>query len=116
MTIPRSEVEALARELIALPLAELSATQVCEQIAATLGDADPEVAQAALDRAAEIMHERTTIAIRHAEMLRTIVRLSAATGCPDGTDAGAWLEGLGLIERDDGGAYRLTPKAKLRAV
>ena len=111
-----SRVEQLAAELVALPLAELSPAEVNERISAVIGGADGDIAQAALHRAASIMAERTEKAVRHAEMLQTISRLAAATGCPDDTDVAEFLLGLGLIERDDEGAYRLTAKAALRAV
>jgi hypothetical protein len=109
-------VERLAAELIALPLAELSAAEIDERIATTIGDADRDVARAALARAAEVMQRRTAFAVKHAEMLQTISRLAAATNCPADTDVAAWLQELGLIEPDGAGGYVVTPKAGLRVV
>jgi hypothetical protein len=111
-----SRVEALAAELIALPLAELSAAEISLQIAGVLGDADLDIRQAALDLASEIMRKRTAATVRHAEMLQTIERLAHATHCPDGTDAVTWLQGLGLIEPDGAGGYRVTARSSTRAV
>jgi hypothetical protein len=109
-------IEKLAGELIALPLAELPAGEITERIAATLGDADPDVAQAALDLAAELVRQRTADAAKHAETLLTIFRLANATHCPDGTNAVTWLQGLGLIEPDGAGWYMVTPQASTRVV
>lgn len=109
-------VEALAAALVALPLADLAPAEANELIAATLGDADRDIAQAALDRAAKVMQERTAAAMRYAEMLAAIERLANATGCPDDADAAQWLFGLGLIEPDGPCGYRLTAAATLRAV
>jgi hypothetical protein len=81
-----------------------------------IGDADRDVARAALDRAAKVMQERTAAAMRYAEMLAAIERLANATGCPDDADAAQWLLGLGLIEPDGPCGYRLTAAATLRAV
>jgi hypothetical protein len=111
-----SQVEQLAAELIALPLAELSAAETDRRITAIIGDADRDVARAALDRAAKVMQERTAAAMRYAEMLAAIERLANATGCPDDADAAQWLLGLGLIEPDGPCGYRLTAAATLRAV
>ena len=63
-------IEKLAEELIALPLAELSADEITERIAATVGCTDPDVAQAALDLAAELVRQRTADTAKHAETLR----------------------------------------------
>ena len=109
-------IEKLAGELIALPLAELPAGEITERIAATLGDADPDVAQAALDLAAELVRQRTADAAKHAETLLTIFRLANATHCPDGTNAVTWLQELGLIEPDGAGGYMVTPQASTRVV
>lgn len=111
-----SRVEALAAELIALPLAELSASEADEAIAACIGDADQDVAQAALDLAAERVRQRAAAAVRRAETLLMIARLAHATNCPDGTDAVTWVQGLGLIEPDGAGGYVQTPKASVRVV
>ncbi len=110
------QVEALAAELIALPLAGLSAAEINERIAAVIGDADLDVRQAALDLAAEIIRKRTAAAAKHAEMLQTIERLARATNCPDGTNAVTWVQELGLIEPDGAGWYVLTPLASTRPV
>jgi hypothetical protein len=64
-------IEKLAGELIALPLAELPAGEITERIAATLGDADPDVAQAALDLAAELVRQRTADAAKQVLSLRS---------------------------------------------
>ena len=114
MTDPH--IEKLAGKLIGLPLAELSPAEINERIAAVIGDADRDVAQAALDRAAEIMRERTAVALWHVETLRTISRLAAATGCPDDADVTEWLLGLGLIEPDGAGGYVVTVRAATRLV
>jgi deoxyribose-phosphate aldolase len=103
-----SRIEQLAAELLALT--GLSAADADERIAAVIGDADRDVAQAALDLAAETIRQRTVAAAKHAAMLQTIERLAHATHCPDGTDAKGWLLELGLIERD-GLGYRLTERA-----
>jgi len=105
-----------AVELIALPLAELSAAEINARISAVIGGADGDIAQAALARAADIMKQRTAVAVRHAETLTAISRLAAATGCPDDTDVAAWLQGLGLIEPDGAGGYRLAARAALRTL
>jgi hypothetical protein len=111
-----SRVEALAAELVALPLAEMAAAEINRRIADIIGDADRDFAQAALDLAAAIMKQRTAAAAKYAEMLQTIERLAHATNCPDGTNAVTWLQELGLIEPDGAGGYVLTPKAGLRSV
>jgi hypothetical protein len=111
-----SRVEALAAELTALPLAELSPAEVDMAIAGVICDATPDDGRAALDRAAEIMQQRTAATARHAEMWQMIEQLSHATLCPDGTSAVTWLEGLDLIEPDGAGGWLVTPKASTRLV
>ena len=63
-----------AVELIALPLAELSAAEINARISAVIGGADGDIAQAALARAADIMKQRTAVAVRHADTLTAISR------------------------------------------
>jgi hypothetical protein len=110
-----SQVEQLAAELVALPLAQFLA-EIDARIAAVLGDVDRETAQAALDRAAEIMRHRAIASARHTESLEMVGRLANATRCPAGSSPVTWLEGLGLIERDNTGGYVKTPKATARVV
>jgi hypothetical protein len=113
------ECERLAAELVALPLAELSPAEASLAIAGVICNATPDDGCAALDRAGEIMRERTAAAVnavKHVESWKLIERLGNATLCPEGTSSVAWLEGLGLIEPDGAGAYVATEKAKLRAV
>jgi hypothetical protein len=61
-------------ELIALPLAELSDAEINARISAVIGGADGDIAQAALARAADIMKQRTAVAVRHADTLTAISR------------------------------------------
>lgn len=111
-----SRVEALAADLIALPLAEFSPAEASLAIAGVICDATPDDGRAALDRASEIMRTRAEAASRHAEMWEMITRLSNATSCPDGTSAVTWLERLDLIEPDGAGGFTVTAKAGLRTV
>jgi len=91
-------------------------SEIDAKILDVVGNADRDVAQAALARAAEVMKKRTAFAARHAEMLQTISRLAAATNCPADTDVAEWLQELGLIEPDGVGGFVVTPKANLRSV
>jgi hypothetical protein len=109
-------VEKLAAELIALPLAELTAAEIAERIAGVLGDADLEIRQGALDRASEIMFQRAAAAVKHAGMLKVVERLARATNCPADANFVEWCLSRGLIERDDAGGYVVTSRAGLRAV
>jgi hypothetical protein len=109
------DVEKLANELCALRFENLSQAETDAKILAIVGDLVAETSREVLDRAAVLVRERAAAAVKHVEMLETIERLARATHCPDGADAATWLLELGLVERD-GLAYRLTPRAGVRAV